>query len=473
MKPILALSLLLHPLIAEAIPADEDFAWVIGGGPDVFKSQVQIERNVLWVLQAMEGLPGERNVRVFFTDGDEPTPDIHEWAAPPEAAAALQPLARVFNSYWRNGLRFRNHRIPAVVGTTAADRLTDALGADFRALHPGDRGWLLFIGHGTYHEDLDNRLELWNDTELGVGELQALLDEAPQQSRLRFLFTQCYSGAFAELATPGSNRCGFMAAAADEVSEGCSPAIEKRDYEDYSTYFFAALTGRPRDGAGLDGRPDWNTDGRVTPLEAHFHVLATAFSADIPRATSEVLLMQWQPGNLTDLLAHVDESENEYTGLALQMMRSSGIDPGRSAGEEMYRRQSRLQEQWERLEQSQERLREEIVSLQQGLQQQVLGRWPAAGAPYTLDYTRFLAEDLGHAQAFIEAHSDYPQLRQRQELHWQQDDLALQIRRAKNQLRKIGHLLRLGRLKAALERDGPEDLVERYRALRECESAPF
>ena len=98
MKPLLTLSLLLQLLIAGAACAGVDQVWVVGGGPDVLNSQVQIERNVLWVLQAMEGLPGERRVRVFFTDGDAPTPDIHEWSPPPESAATLQPLARVFDS---------------------------------------------------------------------------------------------------------------------------------------------------------------------------------------------------------------------------------------------------------------------------------------------------------------------------------------------------------------------------------------
>lgn len=471
MKSTSLIALVLTLPSALALPADS--VWVIGGGPDVYDSQVQIEGNVLWVLQAMDSLPGERRVRVFFTDGQEETPDVLEWTRPPETAAALQPLARVFDAYWRNGLRYRNHRVPDVAGTTEAGPLSEALGADLSALKPADNGWLIFMGHGTQGEELDNCLELWNDTQLAVSDLQALLDKSPRDTRLRFLFSQCYSGAFARLATPGSNRCGFMAAPPDQVSEGSSPEVEKRDFEDYGTYFFAALTGSERDHSGLDGVLDWDSSGWVTPLEAHFHVLTTAFSADIPMATSEALLMEWRPGEIPDLLTSVDRDDNEYSGLALTMMRDIGIDPAAEPGKEMHRRQLEVQGKWTRLEQDQERLRKQIAASQENLRREVLRRWPQAANPYTLGFRRFLDEDLDAAQAFIEAHPEYAELRRRQELFLKQDDEALWLRRERSRLYRIAHLLRIGWLKAALEREGPADQLERYRRLRECESAPF
>ena len=304
-------------------------------------------------------------------------------------------------------------------------------------------------------------------------ELKALLDQAPRQSRLRFLFTQCYSGAFADLAKPGRDRCGFLAEAADQESEGCSAAIEREDYEDYSTYFFAALSGRPRNGAGLNGMPDRDADGRVTPLEAHFHVLATAFNDDIPRATSEVLLLQWQPWNLPSLLEGVADEENEYTALARELMRKAGIDPAPDPQPEIDRRQLRMKAQGEHLEQDQKQLQKEIILLQENLKSGLLRRWPHAGSAYTLDFKRFLEQELSAAQAFIQAHRDYPELQRLQERYWRQDDQALQLRRARTQLEKIAHLLRLAQLKSALERHGPDDLREHYGAMRECESAPF
>ena len=158
---------------------------------------------------------------------------------------------------------------------------------------------------------------------------------------------------------------------------------------------------------------------------------------------------------------------------AADMMRDIGIDPAAEPGKEMHRRQLEVQGKWTRLEQDQERLRKQIAASQENLRREVLRRWPQAANPYTLGFRRFLAEDLDAAQAFIEAHPEYAELRRRQEFFLKQDDQALRLRRERSRLYRIAHLLRIGWLKAALEREGPADQLERYRRLWECESAPF
>ena len=173
------------------------------------------------------------------------------------------------------------------------------------------------------------------------------------------------------------------------------------------------------------------------------------------------------------LLADIDRDENDYMALPVAMMPRAGIDPDREPGKEMHRKDQLLQERWERLQQAQVRLRQEIVSTQQVLKQRLLRRWPEAALAHTQNFGNFFTEDLEIAQAFIQAQSEYIELQQRQDRYIAQDDQALQLRRERNQLQKIGHTLRLGRLLADLERDGPADLLARYRKLRECESAPF
>lgn len=71
------------------------------------------------------------------------------------------------------------------------------------------------------------------------------------------------------------NRCGFAAESADRLSEGCSASIEVGDYRDYTTYFFAALSGRHRSYQPLERSPDRDRDGYVTLHEAHVHARTT------------------------------------------------------------------------------------------------------------------------------------------------------------------------------------------------------
>jgi hypothetical protein len=470
---ILAASIVISVLICTHAFGKTAHFWLIGGGPDVYSTQVQIEANVLWALQTIEKIPGERRIHIYFTDGTAETPDVTEWAPVSEQPDRLQPLARVFNSYLSNGERYRNHRIPNVEGTTEASHLLEALAVHFRSLTPEDEGWLIFNGHGSYSKDLNNTIQLWNNTSLNVESLLRLLNQAPKVNRIRFLFTQCYAGAFARLAISEANRCGFVAEAADQEAEGCSSAIDASNYEDYSTHFFAALRGHPRNGKHLDINADFNGDDHISPLEAHYYTLVKANSSDIPRATSEVLLEKWRPWYRTALFMLVGEPDNVYSKLAHRLMERRGIDSASAPETEIRRRRHRLKSQRQIHKQNQQKIKQELDPLREAIKTQVLRRWPRAHFGYTLNFKRFLEEDLNNAQAFIIEHPDYAALKAKQLRYWELVDQLLENKRALTVLEKIEHLLYLAQAKAALEKYGPDDLYARYQTLIRCEAAPF
>ena len=63
----------------------------------------------------------------------------------------------------------------------------------------------------------------------------------------------------------GANRCGFFATVHDRKAAGCTADIDEANYQEYSTYFFAALRGKTRTGTPITP-PDYDGDGRVSPL---------------------------------------------------------------------------------------------------------------------------------------------------------------------------------------------------------------
>jgi hypothetical protein len=109
---------------------------------------------------------------------------------------------------------------------------------------------------------------------------------------------QCFSGSFAGLVHRGGNpkaalaqhdRCGFFAAPKDRPAAGCSPRADESLYDDYTTRFFAALSGstrtkQPAPDADLDG------DGAVSLEEAHYAAVILEDTMDVPITTSEDLL---------------------------------------------------------------------------------------------------------------------------------------------------------------------------------------
>ncbi len=334
--------------------AADEHVWLIGGGNSLRSSEAQIEQNIIWAARTLQALPGRRRLHLYFTDGRDLGHDIKEIL--PARDPSLEPLSRLYEFGRRHMVITRNHRVPGVIGGTARGQLEPALERDLRALHAGDRLLLVFNGHGTPAKRgfEQHRLWLWKDTWFEVRDLERLLSLVPDGVPARFVLTQCYAGGFARLVHPRADntleltkgeRCGFMASADDQPAEGCSASVDVGQYRDYSTYFFAALSGRARDGGPLLRSPDLDRDGKVSPYEAHLYAMAVAYSADVPRSTSEDFLDRWQQGLFRWRARGHDvvQTGNVYGRLALDLARRAGLD-SRSDGFEQQWLQQRVME---------------------------------------------------------------------------------------------------------------------------------
>jgi hypothetical protein len=86
--------------------------------------------------------------------------------------------------------------------------------------------------------------------------------------------------------------CGFFATTKDRVAAGCTPELNEANYRDFTSYFFAALSGRSRLGEKV-APPDYNKDGKVGMDEAFCYSILTSPSIDVPVATSDVFLRRF------------------------------------------------------------------------------------------------------------------------------------------------------------------------------------
>src|SRR5205823_4254519 len=109
---------------------------------------------------------------------------------------------------------------------------------------------------------------------------------------------QCFSGAFGNVIFTGGDPnaspvdrviAGFFAATPDRMAAGCTPEVNEAEYHDFTSYFFAALSGRDRVGRTVRG-VDYNHDGRVGMDEAYAYALAHDISIDTPTCTSDYFL---------------------------------------------------------------------------------------------------------------------------------------------------------------------------------------
>lgn len=480
-KKILLLAALLS-LPASLLAADH--FWIIGGGPTPSASEAQIELNVQWVVESIRELVPDALVHVFYANGTAPGPAAVEHVSEPEEPAeSFEPLARVFGEVEQNRLRYRPHRIEDVEGGTSAESLMAALGRQLESLEPGDQGMFIYNGHGSWSPDhAENALRLWGETSLDVREFEELLGGVDPRVPIRFVFTQCYSGAFERAVHPEAqatldlapgNRCGFFAESEDRLSEGCSASIRIGDYRDYTTYFFAALTGRTRLGAPLSDRVDWDEDGQITPLDAHLHALVEGRNADLPRSTSEVYLERWQPWYLR-WLGTDDLPDNLYGRAARELAAQNGLPEGAAAlGAELDRRHTELLARISEETALQEDAYRRSGALQSSIQETLARSWPALLHPYTASYAETVASDLADISAAIEAHPAYAELVDVQRSIEERIVTLMELDRDLSQVEKLRRMRMLARALEQLRRHGSEEELEAYGQLRSCEALPL
>jgi hypothetical protein len=457
-------------------PAAADSAvWLIGGGFDPENAQVQIEQNVRWLERLL--LDRDITVRTYFALGDEPGKDIAYFdpAAAATSSEGVGALARIFGEPLEAGLSYRRHELHALAGSTRKESLVRDLSDDFARHNAGDV-LVVFNGHGglDYSNVQNNYLKLWGDESLDVGEVRDILEAIPPDVTTRFVMTQCYSGAFqslidrqsGELAQGSGKTCGFMSESALEMAEGCGLDVNEAGFRDYTTFFFAGLSGETRLGESADLTAfDLDDNRRASFREAHFYALANAHSTDLPRSTSETYLIEWTPWYL-EWDASIDGQTSVYWEFAEQVGRRTayGTSPAELEGHRsvLLAEQARLQDRRDETE-------DRIAAIRAELRADLLTRWPELAHPYSPAYHAVIDSQWPAIEQRIRSDGDFARLVAAQDelqaFNGERRELARHI----TQIDKIYRLKKLARLETAMQTYGNAAAKQEYRALVECE----
>jgi hypothetical protein len=456
------------------VDARAEKAIVIGGGPSLSESQGQIEQNVLWLQRLLPGLGYD--VDMYFGIGNEPGDDV-VFSSHDEAAVAdpYYALDLVFTDPGAMPVGFKRHDVADVLGSTRKEELTPAVDRTLRELAPGDSLLLVFNGHGGEggSSDDDNTMDLWGPSEMTVAELDRLLDAAPDDATIRFVMPQCFSGGFASLMyrPPGTrrlstqNRCGFLSQEARRSAEGCQLGIEDVEYRDYTTYLFAALGGRARNGEPLSIDPDRDGSGTVSFREAHWYALRTALSYDLSRSTSEVFLEDWEPRRLRKV--DVDPlPASVYLDIAAEVARRHGWA---LAPDALVATLDALKAQTKDRLEAKEAIGKRIEAAQRPLQKQLRSRWPFLKAEY--DSIDWAAHETAveEVDGYLRAQPGFSEILALTKAHAVAESAELEAERLKTQVEKVQRMLRLARLEALFAVHASPEERRQYERLVGCE----
>lgn len=255
----------------------------VGGGGAPYFNEIALEKNVLYFQRTLQflGYNPQKVASIFFANGNDG-----------------QASVRYINPQGQE--EFKKPEIPNLKGATTLSNLQSYF--QQLAQQPNPKSFFYFTGHGGRNkQDLDNNsFYLWNEQELSVKQFSQMLDKMPPKTSVVTMMAQCFSGSFANFIYEGGDakrpvalqtRCGFFATIKTRPSVGCTPEVNEADYRDYSSSFFAGLSGRDRTGKAVSSA-DYNKDGRVGYAEAHAFAKVDEESIDLPISTSEAWLQR-------------------------------------------------------------------------------------------------------------------------------------------------------------------------------------
>jgi hypothetical protein len=251
---------------------------VIGGGGAPSYNEIALEKNLLYFQRSLCKMGyTPKQAKIFFANGNNGDATI-----------------RYIDE--DNKELYKPPNIPDLNGSSTYSNLKNSLLED-QSMKPL---FFYFTGHGSHNKknNNDNSIILWDNQYVSVKQLASILDQMPSQKPFVTMMSQCYSGSFTNLIYKNGDRkqpiakqrrCGFFATIKTLPSVGCTPEVDEADYQDYSSSFYAGLTGFNRINQPVPSA-DYNSNGKISYNEAHAYAKIDDKSTDLPISTSEAWL---------------------------------------------------------------------------------------------------------------------------------------------------------------------------------------
>jgi hypothetical protein len=407
----------------------EDYFLTIGGGYSPSGNQASLENNVLFAQRALgeQGVLGEHN-DIYFSDGDAVGKDL-QVMDPSSVPKANRLMAEFFGSRDSLGLSYRNHRVPNVNGSTEPENIRNWFRDVGKTMQAGDRLYVYVTAHGSRSSDrqapYDTTIATWNNSSIRMKEFVEMLDGLPEGVEVVAIMVQCHAGGFArfifEEGDPDQGlskqrRVGFFATVHDRPASGCTPEVDEASYVEYSTYFWAALSGRNRSGRLIE-RPDYDGNGVVSFDEAHAYTVITADTIDLPVLSSGEFLSvhSYFDEDNPDLLRN-DESYELILDLATPSQRATLealSDQLNLSGDE------RINEAWKTTQSDRSRnsnRRRRRAAPEDGLRRRITRdlerKWPELANVLNPVAVELLTSRQEEFIEVVENHPDYPRFRE-------------------------------------------------------------
>ncbi|TWT61133.1 C13 family peptidase [Rubinisphaera italica] len=481
----LILLLLTSGGIVTTVEAKDCFL-TIGGGYSPTGNQISLERNVEYFQRVLaEAYEGDVQHDILFSDGSDPQRDLQYYNSQQPLPRIYELLGQVFETESGQDYRYRNHQIGNLRGPSSVaewDRWVNEVGAKMTA---DDRLFIYATAHGGKSSDKkrsgNTYLYLWNKEKISVEQFANSLRKLPENVPVVLVMVQCYSGGFAnsmfpngDPAQPLDNRdiVGFFATIETQPAAGCTADIHEENYHEYSSSFWAAISGSTRTQEEVSNC-DCNGDGQMSFSEAHSYTVATSTTIDIPISTSDVFLRTYSKTS-----GEVAEDANLLTeSSSIEELRQSARPNQAFALTELGKHLELTGDDWQAavaekkklLEATKKSLDSEAYSLKRQwtskksvIRKELLTKWPELNNRWHPLVPQIIAEQQAEVIEAIESH---PEFADWQKLHSQHEEFSvkkLDNRKDLAKCERVLYLLKTLALTSNLRHFASDELQQRY-----------
>ncbi|MFN3168050.1 MAG: hypothetical protein ACE37H_13400 [Phycisphaeraceae bacterium] len=449
---------------------------VMGGGSSPTSNQISLEKNVNYFYRVLDHLGLKDAPRdILFACGDEPTTnDVVYNASASDDPEVVRLIDMLVGPGKAISKQFRPHDIGGGEITSSKDNIVKWFDDHAGELEQDDKLLIYFTGHGgrgTKEDKQNTSLYLWPKHNIRMDAFTTELDKMNPDTPVVMVMVQCFSGGFANVifneGDPAKglsdyNRCGFYAAVHSRPAAGCTPHVNEADYKEYSSYFWAALSGEDRVGEPVV-RPDYDGDGETTYLEAHAYAIIHSDSTDLSMTTTdrmaralEVVIEDQDAGQLStdsaypDLYAAADPTRRAMLDGLSQRLNLVGDDRTAQARAALERARKDRGELFKRRRE----LGKQINTLRKELVDPISERWPGLADPKNGDAPGTVVEHAEPIRLAIAGQSAFAELNDKldelERIGDERDALTATIAHAERYLytcesvAKIDTLLRFG-----------------------------
>ncbi|MCM8534426.1 MAG: caspase family protein [Lentisphaeraceae bacterium] len=300
---------------------------VLGGGYSAKGNQLSLEKNVLFMDELLAfKIPHKTSYRLF-ADGKKGERSLKFKAGDTYPSEFQKMLISCFVDESTVNYSYRAHKVSKAADSLTRVNIDRYFESHGQKLVKGDRLICYFTGHGAKglkSDEINTGLHMWQDGVYRMKDFATKVQSLPAGVEVIFVMVQCYSGGFQNVVYKNGDPkkglaeqqvAGFYSTIHNRISAGCSSEINKKSFQEYSSWFWRALTSRFSQVPTIDC--DYDGDGEVSFEEAHAYTIMNLDSVDIPTMTSEVVLRRHLPAKSKRVLNITKNSQlSEYLKIA-------------------------------------------------------------------------------------------------------------------------------------------------------------